>query len=411
VSLNIVILNDYGSITGGSSAVALASAIGLAQEGASVTLLTAVDPIAEKLRAVRGLRVIGLGQHEIRADPHRLRAFVRGLYNRAAVTAMRRVLAPLDPAQTVVHVHTWTKALSSFPIHAAIQLGFKVVLTLHDFFITCPTGGFFVHSTNELCDRVPLSADCILCRCDRRSHAQKLWRVARTAIQNRILRVPEGIAHFIGVSNLSVNVMRDFLPPNIPITIVRNPVDCRDQGPSDVGANECFLYIGRFSKEKGVLLFAEAAGRLGIPAVFIGDGEVRAEAERLCPRGTFTGWLSPEAVARGLRRARALVFPPLWYETLGLVVVEAASHGVPSIIASRCAATDYIRDGKEGLWFDHGSVDSLCGQLAAMQKEATASQLGKNAYEWYWADPWTTDRHIGALLELYRRVLSATAPE
>jgi glycosyltransferase involved in cell wall biosynthesis len=291
-----------------------------------------------------------------------------------------------------------------------MALGFKVILTLHDFFITCPTGGFFVHRSNELCRRVPLSTDCILCRCDRRSYPQKLWRVARTAIQNRLLRIPDRVTHFVGVSNLSVNLMRDFLPPKTPITIVRNPVDCRDLGPAPVEENQPFLYIGRFSKEKGVLLFAEAAGRLGIPAVFIGDGEVRAEAERLCPNGTFTGWLPPEEVAQWLRRARALVFPPLWYETLGLVVVEAASHGVPSIIASQCAATDFIRDGENGLWFEHGSVDSLCAQLVSMQTPGAARKVGQNAYDWYWADPWTTERHVDDLLDLYRHVLGRLVP-
>ena len=247
--------------------------------------------------------------------------------------------------------------------------------------------------------------DCISCHCDRRSYAQKLFRVARTAIQNRVLRVPDGIAHLIGVSQMSVDVMRRFLPANAAITIVRNPVDCRDLGPANVEANESFLFIGRFSEEKGVLLFAEAAGRLGIPAVFIGDGEARAEAERLCPTGTFTGWLPPAEVAQWLRRARALVFPPLWYETLGLVVVEAASHGVPAIIANRCAATDYIRNRENGLWFEHGSVDALGAQLTAMQKQGAAGPLGQNAYDWYWANPWNTKKHVDHLLNLYEKVL------
>jgi glycosyltransferase involved in cell wall biosynthesis len=402
---NVVILHDYGTVTGGSSAVAHASALGLCREGLSVTLLTAVGPVAENLKGVPGLEVICLEQPEIVNDPNRAGAFVRGIYNRAAVDAVRQTLRGLDARQTIVHVHTWTKALSAFAVSAAIDLGFKVVLTLHDFFITCPTGGFFVHGADELCARIPLSLDCILCHCDRRSYAQKLWRVGRTVIQNRVLKMPEGIAHGLGVSQLSVDVMRPFLPGKLPVTIVRNPVDCRDQGPAPVRTNTPFVYIGRFANEKGVLLFAEAAGRLGIPAVFIGDGEVRKEAERLCPHGTFTGWLPAPEVAQWMRRARALIFPPLWYETLGLVVVEAASHGVPAIIADRCAATDFVKDGTTGMWFEHGSVDSLCAKLSAMEDGALAQKIGRNAYDWYWNDPWTTERHVADLLAVYREVL------
>lgn len=405
-----VILNDYATVTGGSSAVAHASAIGLARRGVAVTLLTAVGPIAGTLDGIPNLEVICLQQPEIVADPNRLRAFVRGIYNRQAISTLRGVLAKLDPADTVVHVHTWTKALSPFLIEAAIDCGFRVILTLHDFFITCPTGGFFVHGANELCRRVPLSLDCILCPCDRRNQAQKLWRVARAAIQNRWLRLPDRINHFLGVSDLSVNIMREFLPANAAITMVRNPIDSQRQPPADAESNKPFVYIGRFSREKGVLLFAEAAGRLKLPAVFIGDGEVRAEAERLCPHGVFTGWQAPPEVTRWVRQARSLVFPPLWYETLGLVVVEAAAQGVPAIVASKCAATDYVRHGETGLWFEHGSVDSLCEQLRAMQEQGIAGRLGQNAYDWYWNDPWTTDHHVADLLNVYRTVLDA-APE
>ena len=407
---NVVVLHDYGTVTGGSSAVAHASAMGLARHGVSVTLLTAVGPVAENLYTVPGLEVICLEQAEIVADPHRLRAFVRGIYNGAAVAAVKQALKGLDPRSTIVHVHTWTKALSPFAISTAIDLGFKVVLTLHDFFIVCPTGSFFVHSSDELCLRTPLSLDCISCHCDRRSHAQKLWRVARTAIQNRGLHVPQGVAHFVSVSKLSLDVMRAFLPKDAAITVLRNPVDCQEHGPVDVEENAPFVFIGRFSKEKGVLLFAEAAARLGVPAVFIGDGEVRAEAEKLYPEGTFTGWLSPAEVGKWLRRARALVFPPLWYETLGLVVVEAASHGVPAIIADRCAATDFVQDGVSGLWFKHGSADSLCEKLAAMQEKGRAAALGRRAYDWYWADPWNTESHVLELMDVYRQVLASPSP-
>ncbi|HEY3897847.1 MAG TPA: glycosyltransferase family 4 protein [Chthoniobacter sp.] len=401
----VVILHDYGTVTGGSSAVAHASALGLCREGLSITLLTAVGPVAENLKGVPGLEVSCLMQPEIVNDRNRAGAFVRGIYNRAAVAAVRQTLHGLDPRHTIVHVHTWTKALSAFAVSAAIELGFKVVLTLHDFFVTCPTGGFFVHKASELCSRTPLSLDCVLCHCDRRSYAQKLWRVGRTLIQNQGLRMPEGIAHFIGVSQLSVNVMQPFLPAQIPVTIVRNPIDCRDEGPAPVKTNTPFIYIGRFAKEKGVLLFAEAAGRLGIPAVFVGDGELRKEAERLCPQGTFTGWLPAPEVAQWLRRARALVFPPLWYETLGLVVVEAASHGVPAVIADRCAATDFVKDGTNGLWFEQGSAKSLCAKLTAMEDATLAQKIGQNAYDWYWRDPWTIERHVADLLAVYREVL------
>jgi glycosyltransferase involved in cell wall biosynthesis len=405
--MRALVLNDYAHVNGGSSAVALASARGLASRGVATTLFTVVQPVDTALADCPELRVVCLGGQEIAHDPNRLRAFLGGLWNERARQAFDRELSMHDPAETVVHVHNWTKALSSSVLHLAIRRGFKVVITLHDFFIGCPTGGLFLPKTAELCPHTPLSWNCLRCSCDRRHYAHKLWRSARTVLQNQFLRIPQGVAHFVGVSEFSVRLMRSWLPRGSNVTVVRNPVDAVDLGAAPVAENQPFVFIGRFSLEKGVLLAAQAVQRSRARAVFIGDGELANEARRLCPHATFTGWLSPDAIRDWLHRARALLFPPLWYETLGLVVVEAAAAGVPAIISNRCAATDFLGDGERGLHVPHGSLDGLCAAMARMQDSAFASRLGQSAYDWYWRDPWTLDRHVDELLALYERVLGS----
>jgi glycosyltransferase involved in cell wall biosynthesis len=409
---HVVVLNDYASPTGGSTMVALASAIGLARRGVHVTLFTCVGPVAPQLRDVPNLDVICLGQPEIARNPSRTAAMIGGLRNGRAVRALRRVLSGSPRDRTVVHAHTWTKALSPFALAAVEDAGFPLAITLHDFFAACPNGGFFDYGKNELCERRPLSRSCWACRCDRRSHAQKLWRNLRTTLQNHLLRVPRRATCFIGVSEFSVARLRPFLPADVPVQMVRNPVDAARTAPAPVQRNRAFVYVGRFEQEKGVRLFAEAVRASGVDAVFIGDGALRSEIQRLCPQARFPGWLDTAAVAREVRAARALVFPPLWYETLGLVVVEAAAAGVPAIVSDRCAATDYIRDGVNGLYFTRGSVESLAAKMSALANaDAEAGRLGQEAYNWYWDDPWTTDRHVAELLRVYRGLGRSQANE
>lgn len=403
---DVIILNDYAARNGGSSAVALSSAAGLAERGARVTLFTAVPPVDPEIARVPGVEVICLGQEEILHDSNRLRAAANGFYNTSAARAFGAVLATRDPNRTVVHVHTWTKALSSSVMREAVNRGFKLVITLHDFFITCPTGGLFVHADLTLCHRRPLGLDCLTCSCDRRSFAHKLWRSARTFLQNQVLGLDGAAAHYIGVSEFSVNAMRHWLSPDVPVTIIRNPVDSQDLGPAPAAEAEApFVYVGRLAREKGPQLLAEAARRLGVPAVFVGDGELRDEILAINPDATITGWLPPAGVTAWMRRARALVFPPLWYETLGLVVVEAAANGVPAIISDRCAATDFVVHGKAGLHFERGSTTSLGSAMERLRDPAAAARLGEYAYAWYWNNPWTSQRHAEELLALYTEVL------
>ena len=63
-----------------------------------------------------------------------------------------------------------------------------------------------------------------------------------------------------------------------------------------------YLFLGRLVPEKGVRLFAQAIRRTGLPAVFIGDGELREELHELCPEARFTGWLTPEETRAALKK-------------------------------------------------------------------------------------------------------------
>jgi glycosyltransferase involved in cell wall biosynthesis len=398
----VVILNDEAACVGGSAAVAIASAVGLAARGIPVTLFTAVGPLDQRIRAVENLTVICLGQTDIAREPNRLKAAVEGFRNDRAVSALGKLLADKDPASTAVHAHGWMKALSPFALSTVADRGFPLVVTLHDFFIACPSGGFFVHPTGDICPRRPLSGACLACDCDRRNYGHKLWRFARTAVQNRVLGLPARVSQYIGVSEFSLGVLRPHLPASVRTRVVRNPVECRDDGPAPVARNREFVFVGRCEREKGALLFAEAARLAGVAAVFVGDGSLRREAQARCPGARFTGWLSPDEVRRQLTGARALVFPPLWYETLGLAVIEAAAAGVPAIVSDRCAATDFVRSGRNGLAFARGSAAALAECLAELDRDgARAAALGGAAYRDFWRDPWTVERHVDELLRVY----------
>ena len=173
-----------------------------------------------------------------------------------------------------------------------------------------------------------------------------------------------------------------------------------------MAANDLFVFAGRLVPEKGPRLFAEAARRAGVKAVFVGDGELRAELARDFPEATITGWQTPAEVNGWLRRARALVFASTWYETLGLVVVEAAANGVPTIVADGCAASEFVADGERGRHFQHGSVEALAARLAELRDDpAGAARLGRAAYDWYWQRPWSAEAHADELLAVYDAVL------
>jgi glycosyltransferase involved in cell wall biosynthesis len=399
---NVVVVNDFGFVNGGAGKVALGSARGLAARGFRVSLLCGVGPVDPSLFGVPNLSVICLDQQDLLGNPNRAAAAMQGIWNTHAAAALRTILRDLPHAHTVVHVHMWGKALSSSVVRAASAMGFPVVLTLHDFLAACPTGTLFHHPSQSICKLTPMSAQCVLSRCDARNYGHKLWRVGRQLAQIGPGRLPSGVALFLAISPLCEAVMRRHLPASATMRMVPNPIEIAQAPPVAVGDNARFAFIGRLAAEKGPVVFATAAEQAGVEAVFIGDGELRDAVQAANPRAAITGWLAPESVRAHLRGARALVLPSLWYETQGLVVAEALAMGVPAIIADTSAARDFVTDGENGLLFRSGDAADLAAKIALLRDSPeVAARMGRCAWERYWARPDTMDRHLDALEAAY----------
>src|SRR5579862_2234525 len=148
--ISVVILNGFCHVQGGASRVAIDSAVGLADAGVDVTFLGAVGPVCEEL-ARAPLKTVCLNQRDLINAQGSPKVIVQGLWNLKAARALDETLQRLDPKSTVVHLHGFSEALSSSPIHRALSRGYKVVCTLHDYFCACPAGGFYDFVSRQPC--------------------------------------------------------------------------------------------------------------------------------------------------------------------------------------------------------------------------------------------------------------------
>jgi glycosyltransferase involved in cell wall biosynthesis len=405
--MNIVVVTDFAQINGGASKVALGSARALALRGHRVLVLAGVGPVDSSLEHVKGLAVECLGQHDLLGNPNRLSAAMQGIWNREAAKRMKEILHELPLEDTVVHVHMWGKSLSSSVVRAASDLGFPIVLTLHDFLTVCPTGTLFHHRTQSICTLKPMSGRCVASNCDARSYTHKLWRVGRQLTQLGPGRLPSGISDFVAISSTCKSVMEQYLPRLSRVHLVENPVEVERAPQVDVGINSKFVFLGRLAAEKGPVLFAQAAKAANVDAVFIGDGEMRGPVLEANADAVITGWKSGNEAQQIMRKARALVFPSLWSETQGLVVAEALAMGIPAIVSDTSAACDWVKNRESGLWFRNGDVSDLAAKIRYLHdRPDEASRMGRRAYENYWAAPATLKRHVSALESLYQSLCS-----
>ncbi len=402
-ALTVIILNDYCHINGGASKVAIDEAVGLAAAGVKVIFIGACAPICPELTN-SNIEVICLGQIELINAGKNPLIMLQGLWNCKAAKTMREVLRKLDKKNTIIHLHGYTKALTTSPVRAANKMGFTVVCTLHDFFPACPNGAFFDYVKCKPCPKRAMSLDCITTQCDKRHYVHKLYRVARTFIQQKLGGLPSQVKNYITLSKQSASLLSSYLPQDAKYYPLENPIDIPHSPQVAVAMNKVVVAVGRLDAEKGIEILLEAAKKANVSLTLVGDGALRSLAESYS-NCRVTGWVQPAQVIEELSKARALVFPSLWYETYGLVVAEAAARGVPAIVSDISAASERVIDGITGWHIRSGDMEDLARALRITKDDEVIARAGAAAYSAFWENPPISANHTKGLLNIYNLIL------
>jgi glycosyltransferase involved in cell wall biosynthesis len=148
------------------------------------------------------------------------------------------------------------------------------------------------------------------------------------------------------------------------------------------------LYLGRLKRYKGVELVIRAAARLqdqGVPARLLiagkGDWEsaLRREAARLGlgdDRVRFLGFVSEEEKRELLRRSWVHVLTSE-KEGWGIVNVEAAASGTPTVASDAPGLRDSVLEGETGFLVPHRDVEALAERIHRLLDDpALRSRMG-----------------------------------
>lgn len=402
----VVVVADFGLSKGGAENVAIDAARALADRGIDVTYVFAVGTEPdERLRHPR-INAVGLGFSDLWAMP-RLVAAQAGIWHAQAASRLAAELARLPAAGTVVHLHQWTRSLSPSIFSELLSSGRPLAVTMHGYYLACPTGIMYRYDTEAVCTLKPGSVACTLANCDPLSPLHKAIRIARTwATRHAIAGATFDAIH---VSDRGQAVLSSYLPAAVRQHRVDNPVRVTSGPAAVLKQDGAFAFIGRMTPEKGCEVVAAAAREACVPALFIGEGPSEAAVRRINPDARLLGWRSSAEVMQLIRsQVRAVVAPSLWPETGPLTVYEALAAGVPVIASDRAGASEKVADGETG-FVRPPTVAALAGAMAALADLDTARAMGRAAHERFWLKPMTAASHADALVQIYRRMLAGRA--
>lgn len=270
------------------------------------------------------------------------------LYSRRHCKALEERLLRLRP--NIVHLHNFYKYLSP-AILITLQrlkprLGFKVVMTVHDYHFVCANNSLmrWRDSLPEACDACAgRKYHHILRRqCDNRGRLANVMKFLQHAIHYNLFHSDSAIDLFIAPSGFMAEKIQQFAP-TAQVEVIHNPAfdvearleDIRQRALTTPTSES--VYIGRVTPEKGLLKFLQAdysPERFGNLSVLgAGDDEHLKEVGREVQlrgwdkRVRFYGFQPHDIALTYLYNAKRLIFPSLCPENNPLVCLEARYLG------------------------------------------------------------------------------------
>ncbi|HEY8298079.1 MAG TPA: glycosyltransferase [Candidatus Baltobacteraceae bacterium] len=146
-------------------------------------------------------------------------------------------------------------------------------------------------------------------------------------------------------------------------TVLPCPVDV-DRFTVGAGTGEYFLIASRLLPYKRIDLAIEASRLANVPLLIAGTGPDEARLRALAERTStarLLGYVSDEKLDGLLGNARAAILPG--EEDFGLVPLEAAASGRPTIAYRAGGALETIVEGETGEYFDEATPQSLADAL------------------------------------------------
>lgn len=320
----------------------------------------------------------------------------------------------------VLHVHNLLNLSFDLPQQARAH-GARVVGTLHDYTLVCPSGGQRIHRAEQhVCHTIEADR-CARCFRDSPFFSQmvygrvtsstpgaaKLGRVAASICQRwpqlqrlmaraatvtrtdgptaqqmatRLNRAREVASTFDLLIAPSPSLANEYHALGFPRGRIRvrdygfQPASSQATRPSWNGALRVG-FVGTLTWHKGVHVLVDAIRQVApglVTLKIFGDtntfpdyaAELRAAAASLPI--TFAGRFERDAVHTVYGDMDVLVIPSIWLENSPLVIHEAFMAGVPVVGARIGGIADLVADGVNGLLYAHDSSKDLAETLTTL---------------------------------------------
>ena len=319
---------------------------------------------------------------------------VKTIYSAEAKRKMKIVLNDFQP--DIIHVNNFNYQLTPSILYAANEYKksagkrVKIVFTAHDYQLVCPNHMMF-NSKVGTCDECigGKFKNCAKNNCIHSSKARSIIGTAEATLY-KALGTYKYIDKIICCSEFLKSKM-DTNPVFAGKTVtMHNFID--SVANKEVPKEDCVLYFGRYSSEKGIDTILETKN---INFVCAGSGEMEEEINS-APHIHNAGFLIGDELEDLIRKAKCSVYPSTWYENCPFSVMESIMFGTPVVGADIGGIPELIDNGKTGVLFRSGDAEDF--ERAINAALDNYEEMSKNCRK---ADFDTVETYCDKLLKIY----------
>lgn len=325
-------------------------------------------------------------------------------WNPLSVRRIQREVREFQP--DVTHIHNTWFSLSPAVIHGVASEGIPVVVTLHNYRLTCING--LLYRDGRVCEdcvgRRPWSG--VRHACYRGSYTASGIAAATLQLHRSLGTFSDEVDRFVVLTEFQRDLMiRAGLPPD-SLTIKPNFVPdpgARSHPPS---TSNVVLFVGRLAQEKGARVLVDAWSRVGASDLelwIVGDGPEREElSSSLPPRTKLLGAIPRAEVFELMLKARATVVPSQCYEGFPMSVVESMAAGLP-VLTSALGPFTEIGERLGENWIVDGRTQNWEDALSILENPNAVDEAGLKTRRVF-EESYSPERNLQQLTEIYANV-------
>ena len=387
--MKVLVVHNFHRQGGGSDDAVAASAHVLREGGVDV------DMFQRDSRSIEGSVL------------RKVSAFATGIYAPRSVSEFRKRLERSAP--DVVHVHELFPLISPWVLPVCRDAGVPVVMTCHDYRLTCPIATHYSHGRicTDCLDHDERKCVTNNCRGNRLESAAYAARAASARLSGAVRKC---VSVYVTPTRFAARWLSEHAAfPLQRARVVPYVIPVPDV-PVRSAAGDYVAYAGRFVPEKGVDVLLAATRAVGLPLHLAGRREPLAN-QADSGEVTYRGHLDAVALSDFYRQARMLVVPSTWFETFGIVAGEAMGHRLPVVASDIGALAEVVEDGVTGLLFEPGNASELADRLKILWDDPEGCLSMGEAGRRKIARECSREAHYAGLVGAYQQAMTVGQPD